>query len=79
MNNLSQLSAICAFSFTFISLAADASLTGISPATSGGTDWQAVDDDDLEASWLANAALAETMDFGVSGINTNGSMSAESI
>lgn len=38
-------------------------------------DGQTVYDSDLNITWLANANLAATNTFGVSGINTNGSMS----
>jgi len=37
-------------------------------------DGQAVYDTDLNVTWMANANLAATNTFGVSGINTNGSM-----
>lgn len=59
---------------TFITLSANPALIGVLPATSGGTDWQAAYDNDRDISWVANANLADTMDFGVTDINGNGTM-----
>ena len=41
----------------FITLPAHAALIGVLPATSGGTDWQAYYDDQLDITWTANANI----------------------
>ena len=74
MNKSRLLGAVCAILFTLITVSANAALVGVLPATSGGMDWQAVYDDDLGISWVANANLAESNTFGVTGINADGSM-----
>ncbi len=55
-------------------LAANAALLGRAPLTPGGTDYQAYYDTDLNITWLADANLANTNAFGVTGINANGTM-----
>jgi hypothetical protein len=45
------------------------------PATSGGTNYQAVYDTDLDVTWLANANLGASNSFGISGIDPGGYMS----
>jgi hypothetical protein len=57
-----------------ISIPAQASLVGALPATSGGTDYQLVNDGDRGITLLANANLAATNTFGVSGIAPSGAM-----
>lgn len=61
-----------------LSLPAHAALVGSLPVTSGGTDYQLVNDTDSNPSrsiaWLANANLAATNSFGVSGIAASGAM-----
>ena len=74
MKQLQLISVLCATVISFTSLPSQAALVGVLPATMGGTDWQAVYDDDLDISWVANANLADTMNFGVTGINSLGRM-----
>ncbi len=47
--------------------AAHAALIGTLPAALGGSDYQAYYDDALKVTWLANANLAATQHFGVTG------------
>ncbi len=54
-------------------LTSTAHATLMAVSIGGGTN-NAVYDDILNITWLANANLADDMDFGVSGINTSGSM-----
>lgn len=54
--------------------AAQAALLGRAPLTPGGTDYQAYYDTAFDVTWLADANLAATVDFGVSGIPTGGYM-----
>jgi hypothetical protein len=49
-------------------------LEGRLPATSGGTDYQAYYDPNLNITWLANANLAATTAFNVANINVDGTM-----
>jgi len=49
---------LCAILVTSITESANASLTGILPATPGGTDWQAYYDDEANLTYLANANAA---------------------
>jgi hypothetical protein len=58
----------------FMTLSARAALIGVLPATPGGTDWQAVYDADINVTWVSDASLGATMNFGVSGINSIGTM-----
>ena len=51
------LGAVSANLFAFITVSAHAALTGVLPATLGGTDWQAYYDDQLDISWTANANI----------------------
>lgn len=53
---------------------AQAALLGRAALTPGGTDYQAYYDDVLNITWMADANLADTNDFGVTGINANGTM-----
>jgi hypothetical protein len=48
---------------------ANAALVGRLPATPGGTDYQAYYDDVLNITWLADANLANSQSFGVTGIS----------
>lgn len=50
------------------------SATGANAALESALGGQVVNDTDLNLTWLADANLAATNTFGVSGINTNGSM-----
>lgn len=60
------------------SSAAFPSLLGRLPATPGGTDFQAYYDTDLDITWLANANLAASNNFGVtSGIILTGSAAGQ--
>lgn len=68
------LGALCAVLFTFVTMPVNALLLGLLPATPGGADWQAAYDVDRNVTWVANANLAATTNFGVSGINGNGTM-----
>ncbi len=61
--------ALCASVFV-MTTSADAALTGVLPATPGGTDWQAVYDDDLDVTWIADAGLSMSMSFGIGDIIT---------
>jgi hypothetical protein len=54
---------------------AQAALLGRAALTPGGTDYQAYYDDVLNITWLADATLSDTNNFGVAGINGNGTMS----
>ncbi|MCE9551092.1 MAG: DUF1566 domain-containing protein, partial [Betaproteobacteria bacterium] len=60
--------------------AAIALSVGLLPATTANATLvsalggQVVNDTDLNITWLANANLADTQAFGVSGINANGTM-----
>ncbi len=54
---------------------AQATLVGRSAFTPGGTDYQAYYDDVLNITWVADANLAATETFGVSGIAPSGPMS----
>lgn len=70
-----QLSMFCAAALAFaVSASASAALIGRLPATPGGTDYQAYYDTGLNITWLADANLAATDSFGVSGINPDGTM-----
>jgi len=51
-----------------------AALQGRRPVTPGGTDYQAYYDVGLDVTWLANANLAASNTFGISGINPDGTM-----
>lgn len=53
---------------------ANAALLGRAPITPAGTDYQAYYDDILNITWLANANLANTNTFGVTGIQSGGWM-----
>jgi hypothetical protein len=53
---------------------AQASLLGRAALTPGGTDYQAYYDDVLDITWMADANLAATNDFGVAGIYADGRM-----
>jgi len=66
--------AFCATVFLVISLSSQAALVGVLPATSSGTDWQAVYDNDGDISWTANTNLAASNTFGVTGIDPAGWM-----
>ncbi len=55
-------------------LPADAALLGRLPATPGGTDYRAYYDDDLNVTWIADANLAASNNFGTSGAITYGRM-----
>jgi len=57
MKKSSMLGALCAAVISVISLSSQAALIGVLPATSGGTDWQAYYDDQLDISWTANANI----------------------
>ncbi len=61
------IGALGAMFMVFVSLPANAALV----SALGG---QAVYDTDRDISWVADANLADTMDFGVTGINANGAM-----
>jgi len=75
MNKSLLPGAVCACILSFVTLPVNAALIGILPATMGGTDWQAVYDDDLNIMWLADMRLAASETFGVaSGIGSNGEM-----
>ena len=52
----------------------DAALLGRLPLTPGGTDYQAYYDNTLNVTWLANANLAATQNFGVAGVAPSGAM-----
>ena len=52
----------------------DAALLGRLPLTPGGTDYQAFYDNVLNITWLANANLAATRNFGVAGVAASGAM-----
>ena len=67
MNKPRLSGAVCACVFTFVTATSHAALV----SRLGGL---AVYDTDLDITWLANANLADTIDFGVAGINANGSM-----
>jgi hypothetical protein len=71
------IGALSAVVFSFISMLSHASLTGILPATAGGTDWQAFYDDQLDISWTANANINGLDTWGnqdawVAGLDING-------
>ncbi len=51
------IGALGALLSTIITLPAYAALTGVLPATTGGTDWQAYYDDDLDITWAADADI----------------------
>jgi len=51
-----------------------AALEGRAPLTPGGTDYRAYYDTVLDITWLADANLAATTTFGVTGIGSNGVM-----
>ena len=53
---------------------ADAALVGRLAATPGGTDYQAYYDTEANLTWLADARLAESNTFGITGISSTGSM-----
>jgi hypothetical protein len=53
------------------SLTTHAALLGRLPSTPGGSDYQAYYDTALNITWLANANLAKSNPFGVSGIDPN--------
>lgn len=53
---------------------ADAALVGRLAATPGGTDYQAYYDTDANLTWLADASLAASNTFGITGISNPGSM-----
>ncbi len=52
----------------------DAALLGRLPLTPGETDYQAYYDNVLNITWLANANLAATQNFGVAGVAPSGAM-----
>ena len=53
---------------------AQGALEGRLPVAPGGTDYQAYYDSDLGITWLADANYAATEDFGITGVNPNGTM-----
>lgn len=57
MKRPQQIGALGAILSTFITLPAYAALIGVLPATTGGTDYQAYYDDQLDISWTANANI----------------------
>lgn len=68
-----NLGKLCAFILTLtVFTSSNGALVGRLPDTNGV--YQAVYDSDLNITWLANANLAATNAFGVSGINSDGSM-----
>ena len=56
---------------TVITVSAHAALIGVLPATSGGTDYQAYYDTDLDITWLADANLAASNTFGIGTASIN--------
>ena len=54
------LGAVCSIMLAVVAVSSHAALVGMLPATPGGTDWQAVYDDDRDISWVADANLVET-------------------
>ncbi len=71
------MGALGAMLSTIITLPAHAALIGVLPATTGGTDWQAYYDDQLDITWTANANIngADTWDNQVAwaaGLNIDG-------
>jgi hypothetical protein len=70
-------SAAITLALCFATVTAQAALLGRAALTPGGTDYQAIYDSDLNVTWLANANLAATNNFGVSGIAPAGYMSWE--
>ncbi len=63
-----------ALALVLASFGANADLQGRAPVTPGGTDYRAYYDTALDITWLANANLADTIAFGVTGIEIDGSM-----
>lgn len=60
MKKARLLGAVCAGLFAFTTASVNATLVGILPATSGGSDWQAYWDDVADLTWLAIARYAAT-------------------
>lgn len=60
--------------FCCATVTAEAALLGRAALTPGGTDYQAYYDDVLNITWLADANLANTNAFGVTGIDQYGMM-----
>jgi len=67
MKKSNLFGALCVAGLSLVTLPSQAALVSVL----GG---QAASDTDLGITWIANANLADTMDFGVSGINGNGTM-----
>jgi hypothetical protein len=57
MRKTHLLRALCAVTFSFITLPANAALLGVLPATPDGTDYQAYYDTQLDITWAANAQI----------------------
>jgi hypothetical protein len=68
-------SAAITLALCFAAVTAQAALLGRAALTPGGTDYQAYYDDELNITWVADANLAATSNFGVTGINPDGTMS----
>jgi hypothetical protein len=72
--NTSMASAVCGAALTLICSAANAVLLGRLPATPGGSNYQAYYDTQLNITWVADANLAATNNFGVTGFFLDASM-----
>ena len=67
IKNSHLIGSLCAAVLSFTSLSSSAALTGVLPSTPGGADWQAVYDSEINVTWVSDASLSATMNFGVSG------------
>jgi hypothetical protein len=68
MNKIHLLRSVSAILLAGITVSANAALIGILPATQGGADYQAYYDDVIDVTWLADANLAATENFGITTI-----------